>query len=190
MKRSIWSADNKVIRMKKIGISVLGRLGCGCRVKVENRQGRYLIDFQTKLLIKRAVYSALKYEHMCIKEFPAEVSVIIVSDRQIHRLNKKYRGIDSSTDVLSFPLLEDGCPTPDDIDYESGCIPLGDIVISIDHAVMRARDYGHSLRREIAFLCVHSVLHLLGYDHVTSDDDEQIMFDRQRDILEAMGITR
>lgn len=70
MKRSIWSADNKVIRMKKIGISVLGSLGCGCRVKVENRQGRYLIDFQTKLLIKRAVYSALKYEHMCIKEFP------------------------------------------------------------------------------------------------------------------------
>lgn len=55
---------------------------------------------------------------------------------------------------------------------------------------MQARDYGHSLRREIAFLCVHSVLHLLGYDHVTSDDDEQIMFDRQRDILEAMGITR
>ena len=129
---------------------------------------------------------------MCIRDrdFPVSVSVSIVNDRQIHRLNKKYRGIDSSTDVLSFPLLEDGCPTPDDIDYDSGCIPLGDIVISIDHAVMQARDYGHSLRREIAFLCVHSVLHLLGYDHVTSDEDERIMFDKQREILGSMGITR
>ncbi len=176
--------------MGRMKIAVLKRPCCGCRVKIENRQGRYLIDFQTRLLIKRAVYSALKYEHMCMKEFPAEVSVSIVSDKQIHRLNRKYRGIDSSTDVLSFPLLEDGCPTPDDVDYDSGCIPLGDIVISIDHAIMQARDYGHSLRREIAFLCVHSVLHLLGYDHVTSDEDEQIMFDRQRDILETMGIAR
>lgn len=63
-------------------------------------------------------------------------------------------------------------------------------MISIDHAVMQARDYGHSLRREIAFLCVHSVLHLLGYDHVTSDEDERIMFDKQREILGSMGITR
>lgn len=184
------ASREKDFEMGRVKNAVLGRLGCGCRVNIENRQGRYLIDFQTRMLIRRAVYSALKYEHMCMKDFPVSVSVSIVNDRQTHRLNKKYRGIDSSTDVLSFPLLEDGCPTPDDIDYDSGCIPLGDIVISIDHAVMQARDYGHSLRREIAFLCVHSVLHLLGYDHVTSDEDERIMFDKQREILGSMGITR
>ena len=144
-----------------------------------------LPDYET--VIKNVIEAALAYEKC---PYEAQVYVLLTDNEEIHEINKEHRQIDRPTDVLSFPLLEDGCPTPDDIDYESGCIPLGDIVISIDHAIMQARDYGHSLRREIAFLCVHSVLHLLGYDHVTSDDDEQIMFDRQRDILEAMGITR
>lgn len=162
----------------------------GYRIYVVNRQEKYPIDLQTRYLIKRAVAAALDYEGMPYDQFRPEVSVSIVNDQQIHSLNMKHRGIDRSTDVLSFPLLEDGVPTADDIDPENGCIPLGDILISIDHAIIQARDYGHSLKREIAFLCVHSVLHLLGYDHVTSDEEEQVMFDHQRDILCSIGITR
>ena len=144
-----------------------------------------LPDYET--VIKNVIEAALDYEKC---PYEAQVYVLLTDNEEIHEINKEHRQIDRPTDVLSFPLLEDGCPTPDDIDYDSGCIPLGDIVISIDHAVMQARDYGHSLRREIAFLCVHSVLHLLGYDHVTSDEDERIMFDKQREILGSMGITR
>ena len=176
-------------REKDFENAVLGRLGCGCRVNIENRQGRYLIDFQTRMLIRRAVYSALKYEHMCMKDFPVSVSVSIVNDRQIHRLNKKYRGIDSSTDVLSFPLLEDGCPTPDDIDYDSGCIPLGDIVISVDKVLEQAESYGHTTKREYAFLIVHSMLHLFGYDHMTPEE-AAVMEAKQKQILDEMNITR
>ena len=89
-----------------------------------------------------------------------------------------------------FPLLQDGIPTADDIDPETGRIPLGDIVISLDRAHAQAIEYGHSFERELAFLCVHSVLHLLGYDHEGGGEDERIMFDCQREILDGMGLTR
>ena len=157
------------------------------KVIISNDQKAVKVPTGIRMLIRRCCHAVLQLEGF---KGSAEVSVRFVDNEQIRELNKQYRNIDKETDVLSFPLLEDGCPTPDDIDYDSGCIPLGDIVISIDHAVMQARDYGHSLRREIAFLCVHSVLHLLGYDHVTSDEDERIMFDKQREILGSMGITR
>lgn len=169
---------------------VLAPFGFGYKISVINKQGRHIIDLPTRLLIRHAVSAALDYECIPHDKFQPEVSVSIVNDRQIHMMNIKYRGIDRSTDVLSFPLLSDGIPTPDDIDIRTGRIPLGDIVISIDHAYRQAIEYGHSVRREIAFLCVHSVLHLLGYDHVTSKDDERIMFGRQEAILESMGITR
>ena len=116
--------------------------------------------------------------------------MLLVSDRKIHMLNIETRGIDRATDVLSFPLLQDGIPTVDDIDPETGRIPLGDIVISLDRAHAQACEYGHSFERELAFLCVHSVLHLLGYDHEGGGEDERIMFDCQREILDGMGLTR
>ena len=130
--------------------------------------------------------------------YECEVNLMLTNNETIHAINKEQREIDRPTDVLSFPMAEYEQPAdfskieedPMAFDPESGEFLLGDIVISIDHAVMQARDYGHSLRREIAFLCVHSVLHLLGYDHVTSDEDERIMFDKQREILGSMGITR
>ena len=130
--------------------------------------------------------------------YECEVNLMLTDNDTIHEINKEQREIDRPTDVLSFPMAEYEQPAdfskieedPMAFDPESGEFLLGDIVISIDHAVMQARDYGHSLRREIAFLCVHSVLHLLGYDHVTSDEDERIMFDKQREILGSMGITR
>lgn len=109
----------------------------------------------------------------------AEVSVTVVDDDRIKELNSAHRGIDSPTDVLSFPL-NDG----DDIGEE-----LGDIVISIERADYQAKEYGHSLDRELAFLTVHSTLHLLGYDHMT-EEEEKDMFGRQEKILNSMGLSR
>ena len=110
----------------------------------------------------------------------SEVSLSVVGDKEQHALNLEYRGVDRTTDVLSFPL-EEGRPT------EPGL--LGDIVISAPQAKRQAEEYGHSLQREMCFLAVHGTLHLLGYDHETPDEDAQ-MQRLQEDVLGALGITR
>ena len=118
----------------------------------------------------------------------AEVSVSFVSNQEIRSLNKAYRNKDSVTDVLSFPLTgEDGTR---EIDAETGNVLLGDVVISIETAVKQANIYGHSLSREIGFLTVHSMLHLLGYDHEKSPLDERIMREKEESVLEKLGISR
>lgn len=132
-------------------------------------------------LIKRAVKAALDHEGF---EYGAEVSVTFTDNEGIHALNLAHRGIDRPTDVLSFPLY-DG-----DFDDGAEVKALGDIVISLERAGEQASEYDHSLEREAAFLAVHSVLHLLGYDHELSDEDERIMFSRQEEILNKMGIGR
>ncbi len=104
-----------------------------------------------------------------------EVSVSIVSNEEIKKLNKQYRGIDKVTDVLSFPLESGNC--------------LGDIVISLQRAIEQAEEYGHSIEREIGFLTAHSMLHLLGYDHLT-EEDEKIMFNLQEKTLEKLELHR
>ena len=108
-------------------------------------------------------------------------------------MNNMYRGIDRPTDVLSFPMLEfdsAGDIRENEFEYdENGKIMLGDIVISLEKAVTQAKEYGHSAERELAFLCAHSMLHLLGYDH-ENDSDEDEMFTRQEAILNNLGITR
>ena len=111
-------------------------------------------------------------------------NVIIVDNEYIHKINKEYRNIDRPTDVISF-ALED----VDDIKYDDFRL-LGDIYISIDKAKEQAKEYGHSLKREICFLAVHGFLHLLGYDHTLSKKDEEIMFERQEVILNEAGITK
>lgn len=113
----------------------------------------------------------------------AELNVIIVDDEYIHKINKEYRGVDRATDVISFALedVPDIC-----LDHRV----LGDIYISIDKARAQASEYGHSLKRELCFLTVHGVLHLLGYDHMKSKEDEKIMFDKQDMILNTLGIER
>ena len=113
-----------------------------------------------------------------------EMSCIIVDDEEIHHINKEYRNIDRSTDVISF-ALEDN-----DMFYIEG-MPrsLGDIFISIDHAKMQAIDYGHSLHREMCFLFTHGLLHLLGYDHM-NEEDEKEMFSLQKEILDILQISR
>ncbi len=134
-------------------------------------------------LFERAVREALKYEGFSEN---VEVSLTIVSGSEIRALNKKFRNIDRETDVLSFPLIDFTEPLPD---FGSRCVPLGDIVISIDRAKEQSIEYNHSLERELGFLTVHSMLHLMGYDHMT-EEEEKVMFSKQREILNKMGLER
>jgi probable rRNA maturation factor len=113
-----------------------------------------------------------------------EMSVILVDDERIHEINRDYRHIDRSTDVISF-ALEDN----EQFYVEGMPRELGDIFISVDHAQAQAKEYGHSLRREMCFLFCHGVLHLLGYDHMKKEEEE-VMFGLQREILGKLNITR
>ncbi len=137
---------------------------------------------QLKGLVRQAVVTALEYEKV---KRDCEVSVTFVSDRQIREINREFRGIDRATDVLSFPQAENG-----DLDsaYDGERVQLGDIVISLERARAQSELYGHTFEREVAFLTVHSVLHLLGYDHETGEEDERLMRRRQRAIMKKMGL--
>ena len=128
-------------------------------------------------LIKRCVRAALSSE--CV-DLPCEVSVLITNDRAIREINREYRGVDAPTDVLSFPMQELRCPGWNGVDTgsadpESGLIPLGEIVLSADRVAKQARLYGRTVEYETAYLTVHSVLHLLGYDHIDEAEDKKIM---------------
>lgn len=134
-------------------------------------------------LIENVVRKSLEYEKI---PNDCEVSITIVNDNEIHNLNKRFRNIDRPTDVLSFPLInfsKEKLPKSDIKVY------LGDIVISIDKAKEQAKEYGHSLSRELGFLTAHSMLHLLGYDHMVPEE-EKIMFKKQEDILNLLGLER
>ncbi|HHY21427.1 MAG TPA: rRNA maturation RNase YbeY [Bacilli bacterium] len=117
-----------------------------------------------------------------------EVSVTLVDNETIREINREYRGIDAVTDVISFALNDEG---EDELQIIGGAEEqlLGDIIISIPRASEQAESYGHSFERELAFLAVHGFLHLLGYDHMT-EEDEKTMFAKQEDILQAYGLTR
>ncbi|MBQ8078441.1 MAG: rRNA maturation RNase YbeY [Oscillospiraceae bacterium] len=155
------------------------------KVSIKNNQNSVKIPSGIRLLIRRCCHAVLISEGFTQN---AEVSVSFVSNAEIRRLNKSFRNKDSVTDVLSFPLTsEDGTI---EIDAENGYVMLGDVVISIETAVKQANLYGHSLSREIGFLTVHSMLHLLGYDHETSPLDERIMREKEEAVLEKLGISR
>ena len=128
------------------------------------------------------VYMILEYRFSIPMGKKVEFNIIIVDNNYIHELNKNYRGIDRETDVISFALEDDKTFNPEER-------VLGDIYISLDKATSQALEYGHSLTRELCFLSVHGLLHLLGYDHMNSAD-EKIMFSLQDKILEEAGITR
>ena len=156
------------------------------KVYFSNAQKAVKITAEIKKLLRNAIGTALEYE-----KFPsdAEVSVSFVTNDEIHELNREYRGVDRPTDVLSFPMLE-GDADEGDIDIDSDSVVLGDIIISAEKAVEQAAAYGHSVERELAFLAVHSTLHLLGYDHERSEEEEKDMFEKQEKILIAAGIPR
>ena len=144
---------------------------------------KYPITYKMKMLVRASVLATLAYEGY---EPESELSVTFTDNEGIQAVNKQYRNIDKPTDVLSFPLtdFEGGDEPPAD----EPAVSLGDIVISLEKAQSQAEEFGHSLEREVAFLTVHSTLHLLGYDHELSEDDDADMRRRQREILESMGL--
>jgi len=133
-------------------------------------------------IIKKAASQTLIDENI---NFDAEISVTITNDEDIREINKQYRNIDKETDVLSFPLFEFENPAvfnEADLKLEQGAVVLGDIIISMDKIYSQAEEYGHSPNRELAYLTVHSMLHLLGYDHM-KDEDKKIMREKEERTL-------
>ncbi len=156
------------------------------RVKLyfSNHQKNTELPKGLRTLIRRCCEEALSEEQI---EDDAEVNLTVVDNEEIHKMNLEYREKDSATDVLSFPM-SDG--EEFDIDPETNRIILGDIVISAEKAAEQAKEYGHSFEREMCFLATHSMLHLLGYDHEKSKEEEKIMFQKQDKILKKLGINR
>lgn len=154
------------------------------KVVISNEQNEMRIPTGVRMLVRRCCKAVLAMEEF---DGPAEVSVIFVDDDAIHQLNMQYRNIDRATDVLSFPLGENGVY---DVNNDTGAKLLGDIVISINHAVDQAERYGHSLQREIGFLTVHSMLHLLGYDHVNGGMESVRMREKEETVLTKLGLKR
>ena len=149
----------------------------------ENDQEKMTVTYKLKRLVRLAVEATLAYEAVARE---LEVSVTFTDDEGIQRLNRNYRKIDKPTDVLSFPLFD--FEGDEDAISEEICGMLGDIVISLERAAAQAEEFGHSFEREVAFLTVHSMLHLLGYDHETSEEDELDMRRRQTAIMEMLGL--
>jgi probable rRNA maturation factor len=154
-------------------------------VYYENEQQAIPVTYKLKMLIRRAIVQTLAYEQY---GNDVEVSVTLTDSKGIQDLNLRFRGIDAPTDVLSFPLFDfDGTTDEPPVDEIQNM--LGDIVLNLERTTAQAEEFGHSFEREAAFLTVHSMLHLLGYDHETSAEDEADMRARQRDIMEAMGLS-
>ena len=153
----------------------------GLRIYFKKTKADIPLDYELMLLVRRAIQAALAYEGV-IKD--AEVSFTCCTNAYIQKLNCQYRDKDMPTDVLSFPLYADR----EEFDTEIGTLTLGDIVVSYERAAEQASALGHSTEREIAFLAIHSVLHLLGYDHERSDEDDEEMCQKQREILERLSL--
>lgn len=154
------------------------------KVIISNNQKEVKIPTGVRMLVRRCCHAVLVQENF---EGSAEISVTFVNDAQIQELNKQHRNIDKATDVLSFPLGENG---EYDVNLETGAKVLGDIVISMERAVAQAEEYGHQLQREVAFLTVHSMLHLLGYDHVNGGLEAVHMREKEEAVLTQLGLKR
>ena len=153
-------------------------------VLIDNRTD-WVLDDVFERLFNDVVLESLKFENF---DTQCEVSISIVDNSEIKNINKQFRHIDKETDVLSFPQLTFEEGEVADVN-ENDEIILGDIIISIEKAISQAEEYGHGLRREIAFLTAHSMLHLMGYDHM-EPEERDIMFEKQEKILGNLGITR
>ena len=151
-------------------------------------------SFDWEAVIRTVAAACLDAEHF---PYEAEVDVLLTSDEAIREINREERNIDRATDVLSFPAVAWDAPGDYDslepdysvIDPESEELILGDMVISVDHVKAQAQDYGHSEKRELAFLVAHSMFHLLGYDHET-EEERLVMEEKQESVLQSLGITR
>ncbi len=156
------------------------------RIKIyfSNEQDKKNVGFTLRRLIKKAIRATLECESF---DYDANVSVTFTDNEGIREKNREFRGIDSPTDVLSFPMYD--MKNGDTPDTFAPC-DLGDIVLSLERAAEQSVEYGHSYERECAFLTVHSVLHLLGYDHVHSEAEELEMREHQRDVMKKIGLER
>ncbi len=164
-----------------------------CEISYEAKE---LLSVPYEEIIRTVVETALECEGC---PYEAEVSVTLTSEEEIRRINREFRGIDSSTDVLSFPMAQ--YPNPADFEFleeeaafdcfnpETGELLLGDIILSVEKLKEQAKAYGHSLKRELAFLTAHSMLHLMGYDHM-EEKERILMEERQRLLMEALAIPR
>ncbi len=154
------------------------------KVIISNRQKEIKIPTGIRLLIRRCCEATLQTEGF---PEPAEISLSFVSKEEIRQLNDEFRRVDAVTDVLSFPLGENGNY---DHNPETGALMLGDIVLCMQKAEEQADLYGHSLQREVAYLTVHSMLHLLGYDHVDGGLEQVRMREREETVLAKLGLQR
>ena len=152
------------------------------RVIITNQQKAVKIPTGVRMLIRRTCNAVLQMEKF---EGSAEVSVTFVDNEQIRELNKQYRDKDAATDVLSFPMGENGVY---DINHSTGAKILGDVVISVERAVEQAERYGHSLEREIGYLTAHSMLHLLGYDHENGGLEKVRMREKEELVMTQLGL--
>ena len=145
-----------------------------------------------KRQIRKCILAALDEEGV---DVPCEINVLVTDDASIRAINKAYRNIDKATDVLSFPMFE---LTPGKLpeswdeykDPETGRVPLGDMAISLERAKQQAQEFGHSTRREVGYLTIHSILHLLGYDHMDEGEQKARMREREETIMAALGLER
>jgi len=160
------------------------------KVSFRNEQDKIKVTFTLKRLIKKALKTGLSVMGWDSK---VDISVMFTDNEGIRVLNREHREIDRETDVLSFPLIEydeKGEYIESSLDYsEKGNLCMGDIVLSLEKALAQAEEYGHSFERETGFLTVHSLLHLMGYDHMTEEEEKE-MFTFQKEILDKMGLKR
>ena len=148
------------------------------------------ISDEKRAFIRKVIRTALAAEGVT---FPCEIDVLLTHDAGIHQINRDMRQVDRATDVLSFPefdLTPGQLPGEEDADPGTGLVPLGDMVISMEHVAAQAKEYGHSNRRELAYLVVHSVLHLLGYDHLDEGPMKAQMRGREEAIMAELWLTR
>ena len=142
-------------------------------------------------LIRRAIRTVLSCEGVAV---PCEINVLLTDEDGIRTINREMRGVDAPTDVLSFPAFSylPGQPPTDDADADpmTGLTPLGDMAINLSRVASQAKEYGHSRKRELAYLAVHSVLHLLGYDHLDEGEQKRAMRAREETVMAALGLPR
>lgn len=154
------------------------------RVDIENRQKAVKIPTGLRMLIRRCCHAVLELEGV---DGCALVDVTLVDNDQIHQINLEQRGIDAPTDVLSFPLGENG---EFEINPETDEKLIGNIVLSLEKAQVQARDFGHSFNREVGYLVVHSMFHLLGYDHVNGGLEAVRMREKEETVMNQIGLSR
>lgn len=162
------------------------------KLKINMHGKRALRDKEAEGLIRRAARAAWEsFDY----PFEGEVDITLTDNEGIREINREYREIDSATDVLSFPIEEfsEGQPPEDvgmDIDPETGRLALGDMIISVERAREQAGEYGHSFDRECAYLTVHSMLHLVGYDHLDEGEQKKRMRHMEETVMTSMGLER